>query len=111
MAMDLAALNARVDQALSRNARAEYIIIALSAAIFLLGVGLLAVSYVEKNPYVATGSLLLQGFLYWPIQQIRQLRRENIMLQTVPAVVAMIDPVEAAKEIRKMLDFIRKGKA
>jgi hypothetical protein len=100
-------INKRVDEALAANRRAEGIIIGLSVGIFLLGVAALILAYWYTNPYVATGAILFQGLLYWPIGEIRRLRRENVSLQAVPALVSTFPPDKAVLEIRTLLRFIR----
>jgi hypothetical protein len=105
--MDIALVHARIDHALSANRRAEKIIIYLALAIFALGVGALLFAYRHTNPYIASGSVLTQAFLYGPIFEIRRLRRENLSLQTVPALVAGLSPADARTEIRTLLAFIR----
>ena len=108
--MDIDVVNRRVDKALSANGRAERVIIGLAICIFGLGAASLAFAYWHANPYIAGGTLLLQWFLYWPIREIRQLRRENISLQAVPVLVGNFPPDRAMQEIAKLLEFIRRGR-
>lgn len=105
--MDLGLINDRVDRALHANARAEKIVIGLAAGIFTIGVLTIVLAYRHTNPYVAAGTALLQGFLYWPFVEIRRLWRENVSLQVVPLVVSSLPPDEAAAEIMKLLTFVR----
>jgi hypothetical protein len=66
--LNLELINERVDRALSDNRRAEYIVIIMASCIFVMGACVLLLSYWFKNVYVAGGSALFQGLLYWPIQ-------------------------------------------
>ena len=105
--MDLAAINNRVDGALKDNRRAEHIVVGMSVGIFGLGAGILLVAYWLTNPYITGGTVLFQSLLYWPIREILRLRQDNLMLQTLPVLVAELAPQEAAKEIRKLLEYMR----
>jgi hypothetical protein len=97
-------INARVDVAIKLNGRAEHVIICMAVGIFSIGVALLLIGYWSQNPYVGGGSLILGGFLYWPIKEILKLRRDNLMLQILPAMVSELPRAEAAREIKKFLD-------
>src|SRR4051812_7675147 len=108
--MDLNQINARVDAALRLNRRAETIVITMAVAIFVLGVLTFLLAYVEKNPYAAGGSALVTAFLYWPIREILKLRRDNLVLQVVPVMVAQLGPIDLAKEIKLLLLHLRGAK-
>ncbi len=105
--MNLPEIHARVDAALAANKRAEVIVIGMAVAIFVLGAGCFLLAYFEKNPYVASVSLLLTGFLYWPIREVLKLRRDNLILQVVPVMAAQLDPTALATEVKKTLDHLR----
>lgn len=105
--MNLDAINSRVDAALRTNRRAEFIVIAMALCIFMLGAGTLLVAYWFTNPYVGGGTFLLQSFLYWPIREILKLRKDNLVLQTLPVLVAELPPKEAILEIRKLAEYMR----
>ncbi|HLJ88547.1 MAG TPA: hypothetical protein VKZ53_17130 [Candidatus Angelobacter sp.] len=103
-------VNKRVDEALAANRRTEAIIIMMASGIFVLGVAIILLGYWQRNPYVAGAALLFQGLLYWPIKEVLKLRRDNLILQTVPTIVSTLPPKECADEIRKMLKFLREQK-
>ncbi len=105
--MNVAEIHARIDGALSANKRAETIVIAMAVGIFVLGVASFLLAYVEKNPYVGGGSILLTGFLYWPIREVLKLRRDNLVLQVVPVMAAQLSPADLSKELKKTLDYLR----
>jgi len=98
----------RVDKALQQNRRAERIVIAMAVGMFILGLAIVVTGYWARNLYVTGGAALLQGFIYWPIKEILKLRRDNIVLQTTPVIVATLSPESAAVEIRELLAFLRK---
>jgi len=99
----LAATNRRVDKALFDNRRSEWLIVSMATMIFLSGMALLTVGYSQQNAYVTGGAALLEGFLYWPVREVLRLRRENLMLQTLPVLVAELPREEATKIIREAL--------
>lgn len=105
--MDINVVNQRVDKALADNQRDHNIVLLMAVAIFALGVIIILVAYKQENPYVATGALVAQLFLYWPVREILRLRRENLMLQTLPSLVSTLAPDAAAREIAKLLAYLR----
>jgi len=111
MPLNIAEIDRRIDGTLRANERTEQIVVALAVAVFVLGVGLLGFAYWHRNPYIAGGTTVLQDFLYWPIREIRQIRRENVALRATPALISALSPAAAGREIVKLLKFIRTGKA
>ena len=106
--MDIDVINRRVDQALAANRRAEIIIIGMAILIFVLGLVIAGVGYRALNPYITGGAMLFQGALYFPIRRVGRLRRDNIILQTFPVIMAALPPERAADEIVKLLDFLKR---
>jgi hypothetical protein len=109
--VDLNATNTRVDQALTANKRAERLIICMALGLFCVGLSVLLVGYRMKNPYVAGGSTLAQVFLAFPINEVRKLRRDNLILQVFPVLIQNLPPAKAASEVVKLLDHLRRGKS
>lgn len=101
--MDLLVINDRIDQALAANARAERILIRLSAAVLGLGFATLGLAIWLMSPYLAAFTLLLLGLLYWPIAEIMRLRRENICLEMIPTLAYNISIDRAMEEITRLL--------
>jgi hypothetical protein len=93
--LNLEAVFARIDTALLDNRRAEKIVLTMAVGIFLLGVAAVGVSYWQQNPYFAAGALLVQGLLYVPVREIVRLRRDNLVLQTLPALLGGLSPPDA----------------
>ena len=105
--MNIDLINKRVDEALRSNHRAEFIVISMAIGIFILGVGILLLAYKHKNPYVGGGTFILQSLLYWPIREILKVRKDNLVLQALPVLVAELPTKEAALEIRKLAEYMR----
>lgn len=104
-------MHQRIDSALARNRRAETIVITMAACTFLLGLGVLVAGYWLTNLYLLSAAALCQWLLNRPIREIIQLRRENVILATVPAIVAAMPTKDAVAELRKCLAFLRGARA
>ena len=102
-------INKRIDEALERGRQSEAVVIGLSVMIFLLGAGLVVVAVATGSPVYAVPALVIEGFLYWPIRQILRLRKQNIALATAPALINTLPPAQAAAEMVKLLEEIRRA--
>lgn len=100
---DLEYVDRRIDKALLQNRRDALVFISMAVGIFLLGASTVIVGYWRLNPYVGTGALLFQTLLCWPANKILILRRDNIMLQTLPALASRMPSDEAVEMIKKAL--------
>jgi hypothetical protein len=96
----------RIDAVLASNRRAEQVVIGMSIMIFLIGVALIIIGIVGKLPAVYVPSLIIEAFLYWPINKILKIRKENIALAAAPALIATLPPEQAAKEMVKLLEKV-----
>ena len=94
-ALHLEAVFERVERALLDNRRAETIVLAMAVGIFLLGAGVVGLSYWQQNPYLTGGALLVQGLLYLPVREILRLRRDNVVLQMLPALLGGVSRPDA----------------
>jgi hypothetical protein len=106
--MDIGPINKRVDGALRDNRRAEYAVMGMALGIFIAGTIVLCLAYWQQNPYVGGGGILLNGLLYWPIREILKLRRENLLFQILPVMLAQLSTEDAVKEIGKLADYLRR---
>jgi hypothetical protein len=95
-------VDARVDQALADNHRAERLIVGMALALFVVGLLLVLL--------VGSAALILQISLIFPFNEIRKLRRDNLILQTFPALIEGLPKDAAVKEIKMLLAFLRGGK-
>ena len=93
--LDLEAVFERVERALLDNRRAETIVLAMAVGIFLLGAGIVGLSYWQQNPYLTGGALLAQGLLYLPVREILRLRRDNLVLVMLPALLGGVSRPDA----------------
>ena len=105
--MDRDLIDSRIERALAANGRAERVIVWVGLAIALFGIAVMGLAYWQGHPVVAAGTGLLQCFLWYPISEMRQLRRERRSLQAVPTLIASLPPHRAMDEICTLLAFIR----
>lgn len=96
----------RIDQVIKDNKRHEMTVIIMAIIIFLVGVSALVAGIYFKNAFIIAPSVIITGFLYWPINKILRIRKENIMLGALPALISTLEPEEAAKELSKLLEKI-----
>jgi hypothetical protein len=108
--VNLNAISARIDQALTDNRRAERLIIGMALALFCVGLLALLVGYRMKNPYVAGGGSVAQVFIAFPINEVRKLRRDNLILRIFPSIIRDLPPANSMVEIVKLLEYLRRGK-
>jgi hypothetical protein len=105
--VDIEQINGRVDGALVSNRRAENIVTGMSIAIFLSGLGTFFIAYWQENPYLGGGGVALDGLLFWPIREILKLRKDNLLLQVLPVMLAALSEKDAAQEIKKLAEYLR----
>lgn len=100
----------RIDSVLASNKRDKTVVMCMAAGIFLLGVGIIVGSIVMQQPWFMAPAVVVECFLYWPINKIIVIRRQNIALAAAPALIAALPPAEAATEMVKLLENVRNGK-
>lgn len=88
----------RIDQAIRRNIGLEIAIIAILVIVASVGIYLLINGANERRwELLATGSAC-QAAIGWPIAQLLEIRRFNVLLQTLPELIRMAD-TEGRKEL------------
>lgn len=93
----------RIDKVLSKNERTVWVVISMSVIIFAIGSALLVIGFESGDWRVLTPSALMTGLLYWPINKILKIRKENIQLAVVPALIRTLPPEKSAEEIIKLI--------
>lgn len=96
----------RIDDVLTSNKRNEIVVIILSSMIFVIGVVLILVGLAKEQPFIYGASLIIQCLLYWPINKILTIRKENVALAAAPALIATLPPDQAAAEMVKLLEKV-----
>lgn len=100
----------RIDQVLRDNRRIETLFIGLAVILFLLGIAAVILALVTGKLVLASPSVVTTLLLYWPMKQIRTIRRENIALATAPALISRLPDVEAAAQIQRILENLFSAK-
>ena len=100
----------RIDAVIKNNKKTEWIFISLTIIIFLCGISCFIIAIVSKQFAWSTPSAIATLLLYWPLKQIRNIRRENIALATVPMLVTLLPPGKAAEEIQKLINKLYEDK-
>jgi len=93
----------RIDDVLRQNRKIEWTYIVLTIALFACGIACIIFALVTGNYAWSTPSAVTTGFLYWPLKEIKSIRRNNIALATAPVLIATLPPLESAKEIQILL--------
>lgn len=97
----------RIDQVLQKNLQLVWIVIGMSIGIFFLGFVLFVIGFKNADWRILTPSALITGLLYWPINKILTIRKENIQLAVVPALIRTLPPEKAAEEIIKLIEKLK----
>ena len=94
----------RIDKVLSENKRLEYIYLTLTSALFLTGIACFITALASGDFVWTTPSAVTTGLLYYPLKEIKDLRKMNIALATAPVLITQLPPDKAAAEIIKLLN-------
>lgn len=100
----------RIDQVLRDNRRIETLFIVLAVILFLLGIAAVILALATGKLVLASPSVVTTLLLYWPMKQIRKIRRENIALATAPALISRLPDAEAAAQIQRILENLFSAK-
>lgn len=96
----------RIDEVLRKNRIHEISIFIMASAIFILGIISLIYGIIKNETLIVVPATLINAALYWPIHQIKRMRKENITLAAIPSLIATLPPEEAARELVKLLGKI-----
>ncbi len=94
---------ARIDTVLNQNRRIEWTYIVLTVTLFGCGIACIITALVTGEFAWSTPSAITTGFLYWPLREIKDIRRKNIALGTAPVLITQLPREKAAEEIQKLL--------
>lgn len=93
----------RIDDVLGQNRKIEWTYIILTVLLFGCGIACMICALVSGNYVWSSPSAVTTGLLYWPLKEIKGIRRNNIALATAPILIATLPPQEAAKELQILL--------
>ncbi len=93
----------RIDKVLKDNKTIEVLYIVLTVILFLCGITCFIIAICTGNFVWSTPSAVTTGFLYFPLREIKDLRKKNIALATAPILITQLPKDKAAEEIQKLL--------
>lgn len=99
----LEAILARVDLVLQRNRRIETLYIVLATILFASGITCIIVALATNQFAWSTPSTVTTGLLYWPMREIRDIRRYNIALAVAPVLIETLPAKKAQDELQRLL--------
>lgn len=94
---------ARIDVVRRDNRGTEILYIVLTTLLFLCGIACFVMAIVSGQFGWAVPPVFTTAFLYWPLNQIKDIRRKNIALACAPMLITQLPPELAAVEIQKLL--------
>lgn len=96
----------RIDSVLKENRRVEWTYILLTIVLFLCGISCFTVALITGHLAWSTPSTVTTGLLYFPLQQIKDIRRKNIALATAPMLITQLPRNKPAEEVQKLLQTL-----
>jgi hypothetical protein len=93
----------RIDKVLQDNKTIEITYLILTILLFLCGITCFIVAICTGKYIWSTPSVVTTGFLYFPLREIKDLRKKNIALATAPILISQLPKDKAAEEIQKLL--------
>lgn len=99
----------RVDNVLHQNRRIEWTYIGLTVLLFSTGIACFVAALISGEFLWSTPSAVTTALLYWPLNQIKDIRKENIALATAPMLINQLPTDQAAVEMQKLLQTLYGG--
>jgi len=93
----------RIDKVLKDNRTIEIIYIIFTIVLFLCGITCFIIAITTGKFAWSTPSAVTTAFLYFPMKEIKNLRKKNIALATAPILITQLPKAKAAEEIQKLL--------
>ena len=102
--IDQIAIHDRIDNALVDSNKLMILAIRMALGIFIMGCTFVLAALSKDEIFYSIPATVTAGLLYWPINKILKVRKENLLLRVIPAFILLLPPKEAAKEISKFLE-------
>lgn len=96
----------RIDLVLRENRRIEWLLIVLTSLLFGTGIACFVTALTTGHFAWSTPAAITTGLLYWPLQEIKDVRAKNIALATAPLLITQLPKAKAAEEIQKLLQTL-----
>ena len=97
----------RIDEVLRINRRIEWAYTILTVLLFAAGISCVVTAIVTREFAWTIPPIITTAFLYFPLREIRDVRRKNIALATTPFLVSQLPDDKAAEQIQRLLEQLR----
>ena len=101
--MDIEQIIKRIDDVHKQNRTTEILLLVGTATLFVCGITCFIFAIVKQEYAWGTPPIITTGLLYFPLKEIKDLRRKNIALATAPALISTLPKAKAAEEISKLI--------
>ena len=101
--MEIEQILERVDEVHKQNKTTEVLLLIGTSILFLSGITCFILAIVKQEFAWGTPPVVTTSLLYFPLKEIKQLRRKNIALATAPALISQLPKAKAAEEIQKLI--------
>lgn len=93
----------RIDEVHRQNRTTEVLLLVGTTILFICGITCFVLAIVKQEYAWGAPPVITTGLLYFPLKEIKELRRKNIALATAPALISQLPKAKAAEEIQKLL--------
>lgn len=101
--MDIEQIIKRIDEVHKQNRTTEILLLAATAILFACGITCFIIAIVKQEYSWGAPPVVTTGLIYFPLKEIKDLRKKNIALATAPALISTLPKAKAAEEISKLL--------
>lgn len=101
--MDIDQIIIRIDEVHKQNRTTEILLLIGTSLLFLCGITCFVLAIAKQEYAWGAPPIVTTGLLYFPLKEIKDLRKKNIALATAPALISQLPKAKAAEEIQKLL--------
>ncbi len=101
--MEIEQILERVDEVHKQNKTTEVLLLIGTSILFLSGITCFILAIVKQEFAWGSPPIITTGLLYFPLKEIKLLRKKNIALATAPALISLLPKAKAAEEIQKLI--------
>ena len=101
--MEIEQIIKRIDDVHKQNRTTEILLLVGTSVLFLCGIVCFILAIVKQEYAWGAPPVITTGLLYFPLKEIKELRRKNIALATAPALISTLPKAKAAEEISKLI--------
>lgn len=99
----LEAVTARIDRAIQRNVKLEWLFIVILMTLFLAGLGLMMGGVISRRWDCFIPGDLSEVAIIYPIEKLRKLREDNLLFETFPAMLLMANTSRSQQLLAQFL--------